>query len=452
MVHSKYFPLYFQHKIERFFYSLMLIFSSKQKKHFSMGFFSQGYGLFHQAVPMQDSTHKGTKGRNRFLRTWKPLIIGKYIATPDHLQELIEKLPVTVHALNINDLNSNDKMKFSSVKKICSSRVLECLRSNILNQSNKGTIAYLELLKDITEAFLDKTIDVLERIRMVWRSVFFCRVWRKNIENSKDLKLSINFITPNLYACIELNAHGLLNILKILRERSLPRCFLSWLFGSQPCEELFRAARSMTPTESTIINFSAFDFVHKLKRIEIVNEMPNKLKTVSFPNRTIKLDYQVCTSLPNDLDINETIKKAASDAREKCLELGLIFDEKFIYDPDLNFLIPDEDINKYDSEDDSEDEITTETEEDIANDEEAMFDLKEINKMYPAFSSHQIALTDSLSENSAVKVRNSETNEIQVIKISTLCWIFDKNSNREAAPSTDRTRRFIENSSEKKKQ
>ena len=67
-----------------------------------------------------------------------------------------------------------------------------------------------------------------------------------------------NFITYNAYSCIELNSHSFILLLLIMRDQ-IPNGnnhFLPWLLGSQACEQIFRAARSMTLTFSTLINFS----------------------------------------------------------------------------------------------------------------------------------------------------------------------------------------------------
>ena len=45
--------------------------------------------------------------------------------------------------------------------------------------------------------------------------------------------------------------------------------FLPWMFGSQSCEKIFRAARSMTTTFSTVINFSLLGLLRRLNRLHI---------------------------------------------------------------------------------------------------------------------------------------------------------------------------------------
>lgn len=56
--------------------------------------------------------------------------------------------------------------------------------------------------------------------------------------------------------------------------------FVSWNFGSQCCEQLFRTTRSMTSTYLTAVNFSMKELLQKLTRIEILNYIKNDLGNV----------------------------------------------------------------------------------------------------------------------------------------------------------------------------
>ena len=54
--------------------------------------------------------------------------------------------------------------------------------------------------------------------------------------------------------------------------------------SSQTCEKLFRAARSMPSTFSTVINFSIKDLMHRIDRIGAINSIKNDLCEIfSFP-------------------------------------------------------------------------------------------------------------------------------------------------------------------------
>ncbi len=96
----------------------------------------------------------------------------------------------------------------------------------------------------------------------------------KRIYNLKE-----NFINSNLYTCIELNAHALVK--KILVDDSCEdniccdrnEIFFPNLLASQPCESTFRQVRSFTSTFSTVVNFTMLDIMHRIKKIQLQNEI-----------------------------------------------------------------------------------------------------------------------------------------------------------------------------------
>ena len=71
---------------------------------------------------------------------------------------------------------------------------------------------YLSLMRNIRNAFFDKSLSPLDRIFCCGIRCFFCRIWGSWLSANKD-DLNEHFITDNAYTCIELNAHMLLNLL-----------------------------------------------------------------------------------------------------------------------------------------------------------------------------------------------------------------------------------------------
>lgn len=143
---------------------------------------------------IQDITHVGTKLRNKFLKPSILLPLGNFVASSTHLRILIAEKEKEEHALTMTDLDNKDKMNFRAVENICSIRVTKILRTM---PSTQRTVVFLEMTKDILDSFLHKNIAAIERIYLIWKSVFFLRIWRQwLLENGYTLQ---NFITSNVY-------------------------------------------------------------------------------------------------------------------------------------------------------------------------------------------------------------------------------------------------------------
>ena len=171
------------------------------------------------------------------------------------------------HRLREKDLNEKDKQHYESVMRITSTSAFDMIKKKIPDAL--GTYYYLEVLRCVVDSYLDKQLSPLVRVEKIWYAVFFLRCWREYIGVNKQYTLESNFLSQNAYMCVELNAHGLIILLIILRDTNQYTAFMPWLLGSQTCEKAFRAARSMTSTFSTIINFSMLGLLRQLHRMEI---------------------------------------------------------------------------------------------------------------------------------------------------------------------------------------
>lgn len=68
-----------------------------------------------------------------------------------------------------------------------------------------------------------------------------------------------------------MNAHNLLYIILLVKEKHLPKEALNvYLFNSQSCESMFRNARSLSGTFSTIINFTVADFLRRSQKLSVL--------------------------------------------------------------------------------------------------------------------------------------------------------------------------------------
>lgn len=268
---------------------------------------------------IQDTVHLGGKLRNRILKSDMP--IGKYTISVDHLKSLVSEVQKSVHGLTQNEICPEDRMDFDSFLKITYDRVIDALRQHVKNSD--GTIHYLKLCQNITSSFLHLKLAPLDRIFSMFRAVFFLRIWKQSIISSKSHKLK-EFITSNTYACVEINAKNLIAVLKKFRDENHPESFLPPIYDSQTCERIFRILRSMGTTQFTKINFSFYELIHMIGRVEVQYDIAYfKLKEtpIKFPNmRTEKTQIY---DLPNDVQINDTISRAKHEALKDAESLGM---------------------------------------------------------------------------------------------------------------------------------
>lgn len=281
---------------------------------------------------VQDETHIGTKLRNLLFRTIHDpmkLRFGKYYIQLAHLQRIVNEVPKDQHELTQTTLDWTDRQNFNSVLRICDSRVLALLKKHV--KGSDGTIKFLEIVKKNLDAYMEFSLNPLDRVSKLWYSIFFVRAWRLYVLDQKFLTLKDNFLTSACYSCMELNAHSMILILLYLKSTNQSHLFLPWLYSSQPCEGFYRQIRALSTCNSTVTNCTVKEIADRIHKIELQNEIssdpttsfifPHKLKSnVKWPTIHFKL--------PTEQEIFDTIEKCQVKAISDAIKIGLI-DRKY---------------------------------------------------------------------------------------------------------------------------
>lgn len=166
-----------------------------------------------------------------------------------------------------------DKMNFDSINKLTAPCITDIL-ANIDNVN--ATRQILMITRKIIDSFLDKSLSPVSRIYKIWYCVFFNRLWRYWIKVNGHSLLE-NFLTLNVFLCIEINAHSILVLIEKCRKFGTMEYFTPWLFSSQPTEKIFRQTRSMTTTNSTIVNYDIAEMMDRLARIKTINAITSDI-------------------------------------------------------------------------------------------------------------------------------------------------------------------------------
>ena len=166
--------------------------------------------------------------------------------------------------------------------------------------------------------------------------------------------------------------------------------FLPWLLGSQCCEKVFRAARSMSSVFSTIINFNMLGLLQRFHRLHIQTALESESNetTIKYPHVEghKKNDGHSCTnihgihSLSLD-DVEKSVEQACEKAKETVTELGMseLLKKHQNWDkPPVCFLQSDEGFE--DEDDQEEDEVAEDSvQEDIADPEEVLSGISQLS-------------------------------------------------------------------------
>lgn len=308
-------------------YNSSMRYLSKIGKRSEFEWFSSdtnNYGPFY----VQDHIHIATKMRNfllRFIYNKHVLPFGKYFITLDHLHFIREHFPKDQHELTKTTLNPVDRQNFESARKMFDAKVLNLLKKNVPN--SEGTVQYLQIMRDVIAAYMDRTITPLQRIRKMWYSIFLVRIWRDFIVSKKQYSLKNNFLTTNCYSCLEINAHSLISCMLHLRDTNQPELFSPYLFNSQTCEATFRLLRSMTSAFSTITNCTVKESTSRISKIQFQNEIMHRTSThfiyPRFKNNS-HIKPKIIHELPSPQEILNEIIFCRKSAIATATKLGLI--------------------------------------------------------------------------------------------------------------------------------
>lgn len=278
---------------------------------------------------VQDEVHIGTKLRNFFLRTTLDKTIvpfGNRFIKVQHLAFLLVNFRKDQHELTATNLNPTDRQNFASVQRICDCKVINLLKSEV--NGSEATVLYLEMIRDITESYMDSKLSPLERVRKIYYPLYIIRMWRHSVLESKKYTLKENFLSANCYNCIELNAHSLVKIMLHLKKTKRESLFLPHLMSSQPCESTFRQFRSLTSTYSTVTNCTVKEALSRISKIQIQNDIIQSTSTnFTYPklaNQNKATVTHATHRLPTEEEINIVIAQCKQDAIKTAIKFNLI--------------------------------------------------------------------------------------------------------------------------------
>jgi len=123
-----------------------------------------------------------------------------------------------------------------------------------------------------------------------------------------------------------LNAHSLIvHILSLQKlDGSESSNVLPWLLGSQCCEKLFRSARSLNSTFSTVINFGVLGFLRRLNHLQIQIKLESKcdLTKIRYPRAEAHRKKDGHSKSNSGCNINSITTEGISSSVQEALTMA----------------------------------------------------------------------------------------------------------------------------------
>lgn len=186
--------------------------------------------------------------------------MNRHVVSIAYFERLIDQVDFAQHKLSKHDLFNKDKMSAKFAHKIFGQNVEEALESMSLDDT-RGIGLYMRCMRWQYDAFFDYKLSPLERLYKIAYVVFVFRIWRKKVDKKK------NFVSPNLYCCLEINFHNFIILITYMRDQKLDSYFLPFFCHSQHCESYFRCLRSWAGSQSTKIDGTMFETLSVMRDI-----------------------------------------------------------------------------------------------------------------------------------------------------------------------------------------
>lgn len=244
------------------------------------------YGQYRLLLPVrrcvQDPVHLTKKLVNPLCNEKKDLQIGGVRISTAPLLELLSdhKFAIAFEErlkLRLLDLKRPDRQDFRAAQRLLDPNISVYLcelyadkRLSAVNGAELlALIAYLKFARAAMDSYLNPKIEPCARIEAAAYAHFFAKAWNEHLQKEfgKASAAAPHFISSNAATGLRMNAEFLFVWTYVLAalpddlRKQIP--YAPWLFGSQPCEELFRLLRQMPGYEN-------FDIYELLKRLTML--------------------------------------------------------------------------------------------------------------------------------------------------------------------------------------
>ncbi|KAK7691172.1 hypothetical protein QCA50_006275 [Cerrena zonata] len=198
--------------------------------------------MFHgrPSITVQDSKHGGKTVRNQLTTGARFLTLGNFVMIYSMVRDL------AAHALGPlfrRDVERVDKQDDRAAARLLAGETLDFHIKTFPQQT--GLSVYLFVLGELIDAWQNRSIPHIERIRMVLRARFILMAWYSHIGQHPLHQHHIHFISHESFDILTILCDSLIQLV-IIHRQFYPRYpLLPWLHSTEPCEHIFGMIRQL---------------------------------------------------------------------------------------------------------------------------------------------------------------------------------------------------------------
>ncbi|KAF8166954.1 hypothetical protein BJ912DRAFT_1149772 [Pholiota molesta] len=283
------------------------------------------YGICREHVicMIQDSKHALKTLRNNLFSGARLLTFGNFTMVYQHILELARGDGTPLYKRDVENLDQQDD---NAAVRLFSADALKYLSDHHPNYV--GDIVYLFVFGELVDAYQNRSLPHIERVKMVLRARYFLNSWQLYLQKH-NYPQDRYFLSREAVDILHIVIEGFLALIIIYRDElqgEVP--LLPWLHSSEPCEHVFGESRDI------VKDFTFLDFIYMIPKLRVKlheavlrGKSLNAKATASGYSHTYfdnhGLNLVILSTFPSDAEIQVASQEAFQEADSLIALLGV---------------------------------------------------------------------------------------------------------------------------------
>lgn len=275
-------------------------------------------------IMVQDSKHGLKTFRNNLFSGARALCFGNYTSFYGTIRQIIFNPSSPLYKRDVEKLDRQDD---NAAARLFSAATLEHLSK--FQPDQLGEIVYLFVFGELIDAYQNRSISHVERVKLVLRARYFLDMWRTYLDKC-GYKHAQYYISREATDIARILIEGLIGLVILYRDHvSQDYPLLPWLHSTETCEHVFGEARRV------VKDFTMLDFCYMASKLRVKVREAVLRQQASDPTARASgychtyfdvhgIDLLALATYPTDVEINQVALEAAQEAESLVLLLGVI--------------------------------------------------------------------------------------------------------------------------------